>query len=459
MATSEKAATDYMEQLVQYMVEAKIRDLPPEVAQRGKHHLLDTFAAMVSGTELEPGKLAINYVRGAGGTPEATVVGSDLKTSVVNAALANGMLAHADETDDSNPSGLHPGCAILPAALAMAEQQGASGRALLNGFVLGYDVGCRTMHALGREPNGELRRFSEKGVGGVFGAAAAASAFLDLSTVQLRHMFGYAGQQASGMRSYLTDESHVEKAFAFGGMPARNGVTAATMVQAGLTGEWDVFQGPYFNFLDTFSSHPEPSELTRDLGSRFEVMLTRIKKDCVGSPIQAPAEALRSLIGEYRLTAANVTSIDVKASPSSVDTANDRSMPDVNMQYILAVLLADGQLTFKAAHDYERMNHPQILELRQRVNLHRDSTISRGTQAIVEVTTRDGKVLRHQPSAVRGTPENPMTTEEVAWKAMDLMAPILGDQVAREVISTVRDIESLSDVRRLTSLVQRGKGA
>jgi 2-methylcitrate dehydratase PrpD len=452
-------ATDYMEQLVQYMQHARTLDLPPEVARKGKHHILDTIAAMVSGSELEPGKLAIGYIRGAGGPPEATVVGSNIRTSVVNAALANGMLAHADETDDSNPAGLHPGCAILPAALALAEQQGARGKALLNGVVLGYDVGCRSMHALGREPGGELRRFSEKGVGGVMGAAAAASVFLHLTSVQLRHMFGYAAQQASGIRSYMTDQSHVEKAFAFGGMPARNGVAAATMVDAGLTGEWDVFRGPYHNFLDSYSDHPVPEELTKELGERFEVMLTRIKKDCVGSPIQAPAEALRNIINEHGIKASDVVRVDVKTSPSSIATVDDRAMPDVNMQYILSVLLLDGVLTFKAAHDYERMKDAVVLQVKQKINLHKDPAIGRGgVQASVDVTTADGRVLSHQPKAIKGTVDNPMTDEEVTWKAQDLMAPVLGEDEAQEVIRTIMGLEGLNDVRDLTALLRKETG-
>ena len=453
MATA-PTTTDYTGQLVRYMIEARTRDLPAEVAGKAKHHILDTIAAMGSGAALEPGRLAISYVRGAGGPNEATVVSSNVQTSVVNAALANGMLAHADETDDSNPCGMHPGCAILPAALAMAETKGASGKALLNGFALGYDVGCRSIHTLGRDANGEQRRFSEKGVGGVIGASAAASAFLDLSDVQIRHMLGYAGQQASGMRSYMTDQSHVEKAFAFGGMPARNGVAAATMVAAGLTGEWDVFNGPYYNFLYTFSSQPEPEELSKDLGERFEVMLTRIKKDCVGSPIQGPAEALRNIITEHRIQAADVDRIDVHTSPNSIQTVDDRNMPDVNMQYILSVLLLDGMLTFKAAHDYERMQNPDVLDLKRRITLHKDPSIGRGVQASVSVTVKDGRVFSHQPHAIKGTVENPMTDEEVEWKARDLMLPSLGEKRAEEVITTIRDLESLKDTRELMSLLR-----
>ena len=446
--------TDYTGELVQYMVEARTRDLPSAVARKGKHHLLDTVAAMVSGNELEPGKAALGYARGVGGPEEATVVGSNVKVNVVNAALINGMLAHADETDDTNPCGMHPGCAILPAALSMAELTGATGKALLNAMVLGYDVGCRAMHALGRDPGGEQRRFSEKGVGGVIGAAAAASVFLDLDTTRLRHMFGYAGQQASGMRSYMTDQSHVEKAFAFGGMPARNGVAAATMVAAGLTGEWDVFTGPYYNFFYTFSNHPVPGELSKELGERFEVMLTRIKKDCVGSPIQGPAEALRNIITEHGIEASDVERIDVHTSPNSIQTVDDRNMPDVNMQYILSVLLLDGVLTFKAAHDYDRMQNPDVLAMKRRLTLHKDPTVGRGVMARVDVTMKDGRLLSNQPIAIKGTAENPMTDEEVEWKAADLMAPVLGEGTANRIIATVRDLEALKDVRELTRLLR-----
>src|SRR5205085_7799890 len=115
-----------------------------------RHHILDTLAAMVSGTELKPGRLAVGYAETQGSTPEASVVGTRLRASAVNAALANGMLAHADETDDSHaPSRTHPGCAVMPAALAVAERNQVPGLAFLRAVVLGYDVAARLNYALG----------------------------------------------------------------------------------------------------------------------------------------------------------------------------------------------------------------------------------------------------------------------------------------------------------------------
>src|ERR1700682_2715430 len=124
-----------------YIAGALKQPLPPAVMEKARQHILDTMAAMISGTSLPPGKLAIAYVASLGGVRQASVVGTRLLTSVVHAALANGMLAHADETDDSHaPSRTHPGCAVIPAALAIAARMHASGEKFLRAVVLGYDV-------------------------------------------------------------------------------------------------------------------------------------------------------------------------------------------------------------------------------------------------------------------------------------------------------------------------------
>ena len=290
--------------LSRYMVEARTAVLPEEVALKAKHHILDTIAAMVSGTTLEPGKLAIKYAEMVGGTPEAQVVGSPILTNAVNAALANGILAHSDETDDSHaPSGTHPGCAVVPAALAMGEKNNSGGGTFLNSVVLGYDVGCRIMRALrpSRPMNGaQGRSYSSHAMGGLFGAAAAASVLTDMSQSQIRYLLSYTAQQASGITSWQADIGHIEKAFDFAGMPARSGVTAATMVEAGFTGVWDVFEG-HNNFFDSYSTNHDRGALLEGLGNRYEVMQTNIKKYCVGSPIQAPLDALVNIMGEHRV--------------------------------------------------------------------------------------------------------------------------------------------------------------
>jgi 2-methylcitrate dehydratase PrpD len=185
--------------LCDYVAKALGREMPPEVVAKTKLHTLDTIAAMVSGSQLNPGKLAARYVDGLGGKPQATVIGTQILTSAVNAALANGMAAHGDETDDSHLRGrFHPGCGIVPAALAAAELADCSGADLLRAIALGYDIGARFIFALGF---GKLytERHSTHSLATNFGATAAAAAILRLKPYGVRHAFSFAAQQASGV--------------------------------------------------------------------------------------------------------------------------------------------------------------------------------------------------------------------------------------------------------------------
>src|SRR5215467_9596710 len=133
----ESAISPLTRELAAYIAGAIGRPLPPAVVAKTKLHVLDTLAAMLSGSRLKPGELAAAYVEGLGGRPEATVIGTRIVTSALNAALANGMMGHADETDDSHLAGLfHPGCGIVPAALAVAEQEGRGGADLIGAIAL-----------------------------------------------------------------------------------------------------------------------------------------------------------------------------------------------------------------------------------------------------------------------------------------------------------------------------------
>jgi 2-methylcitrate dehydratase PrpD len=163
-----------------YIAGSKEAILPEDVTEKAKHHVLDTLAAMVSGSQLEPGRLARKYAMTWAGPGEAQVAGSRLLVSAADAAMANGMMAHADETDDSNAFSLtHPGCGVVPAALAVAEKTDATGITFLRGVVAGYDIGCRITRALGiAELRSKYR--STHAIGGNFGAAAACSSVLGL---------------------------------------------------------------------------------------------------------------------------------------------------------------------------------------------------------------------------------------------------------------------------------------
>ncbi len=446
---------DITGRLARYMAEARERRLSPEVAREARHRVLDTIAAMVSGAHLKPGEMAIRFARAQGGAPEATVLTTDIRTSAINAALANAMFGHADETDDFEPATkAHPGCSVVPAALAMAERDGRSGSELVNAVALGYDVCCRFLMALGPDHVRATHRSAE-GTSSTFGAAAAAASLARLDERGMRHALSYAAQQVSGIWSWVRDAEHVEKAFDFSGMGARNGVTAAVMVQMGFSGVWDVLDGEH-NALVALSAKPDPEAMVAGLGSRYFVTETAIKPYSVGYPIQAPLDAFLRLVREHGLAPANVERIVVRLPEDGARIVNDRAMPDVNCQHILAVALVDGDVSFDASHSYERMQDPAVRAVKERVQLVADPKLvdpAAPRSGLVEVTLRDGRTVSHFTRHAPGTKENPLDTQAVNAKARGLMGPVLGAARTEEIIRRVNAVEDVRDVRELASLL------
>ena len=442
--------------LAGYIAGTMARELPADVVAKTKLHVLDTLAAMLSGSRLKPGELAAAYVDRLGGRPEATVIGTHIVTSAVNAALANGMMGHADETDDSHLAGrFHPGCGIVPAALAVAEDAGLGGADLIKAVALGYDVGARIAPALGLRRSDTASRSSHS-LATLFGAAATAAALLRLDDTQVRYVLSSTAQQASGIAFWSRDQEHIEKAFDFGGMGARNGVAAATMVAAGFTAVDDPLSGAH-NLFTALAHTPAPDELVAGLGSRFEIMQASIKKWCVGSPIQAALDALTLLMAEHGLMADNVRRIVVDMPDDRLHIVNDRTIPDICLQHLLALTLADGALTFASAHDYARMADPAVLAIRGRITVVPSPELTVAVparQAIVAVETTEGQTVRHRTTAVRGTPDNPMETAEVEDKARDLMGPVVGAERAGQLIKAVASLERIGTAIELRPLLQ-----
>ncbi|MBI4195688.1 MAG: MmgE/PrpD family protein [Betaproteobacteria bacterium] len=451
------SAADITGRLAQYMVKARERALAPNVVHEAKHRILDTLAAMVSGAHLKPGEMAIRYARTQGGAAEATVVTTDIRTSAVNAALANAMFAHADETDDFHPATkAHPGCAVVPAALAMAEREGSSGAELIAAVTLGYDLCCRFLLALGADLVRATHRSAE-GVSSTLGSVGAAASLAGLDEKGMRYALSYAAQQVSGVWSWVRDAEHVEKAFDFSGMGARNGVTAAIMAQIGFTGVWDVFDGEH-NALMALSADPKPEEMVADLGSRYFVMETAIKPFSVGYPIQAPLDAFLRLHREHGLSVDNVERIVVRLPEDGARIVNDRSMPDVNCQHIIALALVKGTVSFEDSHSYERMADPKVRAAKEHVQLIADPALmdpAAPRSGRVEVTFRDGRTVSHFTRHAPGTQENPLDTEGVNAKARLLMEPALGAAQTEEIIRRVNALEDVGNMRELRPFLAR----
>jgi 2-methylcitrate dehydratase PrpD len=441
--------------LSNYMSAAARRALPDSVVRETKHHILDTVAAMVSGADLTPGRHALRFARAYGGARISTVVASDILAGPLEAAMVNGVLANADETDDNySTGGAHPGCAIVPAALAIGEKHGINGTRFIRAVALGYDVGLRAFKLVAK--GGVLSETHN--IVGTFGASAACGCAVALDTSKMRTLIDYASQQAgAGIGAWRQDTEHVEKSFMFGGMGARNGVTAAMLVEAGWTGVDDVFSGPG-NLFQSYAPKADPEILVHKLAEEYEVQKTIIKKWSTGGPIQSPLDAIELMRQHRRFGPDDVRHIEVRVATSTVDKIDDSVMPNLSMQQMIAIILIDGTVSFKAAHDEARMRDPAVLRQKAKIKVIADEDLERQLPrrvAIVAVTLNDGSVMTERIDTVRGTPENPMSAEEVAAKARDLIAPVLGHEKCSKLIERIFALEDVEDIGQLRPFLQR----
>ena len=355
--------SEIMTRLSTYMSQARDRALPDDVLEKAKWHVLDTIAAMVSGSELTPGRAAIAFARAYGGKEVATVVGDTIVCGPIEAALVNGTMAHADETDDTLAGPWHPGCNVVPAALALGEQFGTSGTHFVRAVVLGYDVGTRLLAAI--LPGLANSHKLSYGIGGVFGAAAAAGCAASLNAQQMRWLISYTAQQSSGIESFPRDLDHRKRA-------SSSPAWGAQRRHVGLVGPCR---------LECGERHPvgarQLPERQRGQGQRRcgrRKARRALRRDAHehqaldrGATDPRPARRGRGAPQAAAHRSDQIQEIVVRYAPGSI---TDNSGPsDINVQHALAVMLVDKTVTFRSIHDKARMQDPVIVGLRGKVRL------------------------------------------------------------------------------------------
>jgi 2-methylcitrate dehydratase PrpD len=440
--------SDEMKRLSIYMSQASDLALPDEVLERAKLHILDTFGAIVSGSELPAGQAAKRFVRAYGGKEVSTIIADTILCGPIEAALANAVMAHADESDDHMMGiGYHPGNSAVPAALAVGEQFNTSGMHFLRAVVLGYDVGARVLHTVQAGLDVHKSSFA---LGGVFGATAAAACSASLTDQQMRWALSYAAQQCSGLSgTFPRDLDHIEKAFDFAGMPARSGVTAVELVHSGWNGVNDILSGPD-NFILANYPAANPALLADHLGEHFYMMDADIKRWTSGGPSQAPLYAMETMLKRQPIDPNNIREVILRAVRGHDNNTDNGGWPDLNIQYLLALMLIDKKATFRTIHDKARMQDPAIMALREKVRLEPGFPGRR--DPLIQITLMDGTRLVQEdvPTYV----QNPLSREQVIAKARDLMTTVIGDAATSRLIDRLLDLEKIKDIHELRPLLQ-----
>lgn len=440
-----------METVSRWVASTAHDDLPAEVRAKAAQGVLDGLGVALAGSRHPASRPVTTLVTDLGGRPEASVLGSGLRTSSVDAALANAYYAHVLDFDDTHVDAIvHVNAPVLAAALATAEATGASGAALLAAQAIGMEVTSRMAVAMEEHHD---HGWHLTGVAGAFGAAAAAASVLRLDPERSAHALGAVSTMASGLRIHRgTGTKSLNPANA-----AANGVLAALAARAGMTSNPAVLDDARRGVLASHGVSTDPATLATGLGETYRMLGVEPKPYPCGVVVHAPVDAALDLLAEHRdrLTADPVESVALTVHPLVLElTGNPRPRTALetkfSVQHAVAVALLEGRLLPEHFGE-DWAVRSDVVRLRDLVTATVDPGSSRH-EATIRVRTRSGVELV-RTSAARGTPARPMTTEDVEAKFRHLAAPVLGDGRAGEVVDHIRTLADTGKVSDLTALL------
>ena len=437
-----------------------VSDAAPPAGARARAAIavLDTVGVTLAGAS-EPASLIVRQVVAAEGGDACGVFGTGARASMSGAALANGTAAHALDYDDMCFVSLaHPSAPLVPAVLAAAESEGLSGRAVLDAYVVGFEIEAR----LGRlmNPRHYQRGWHCTSTLGTIGAAAAVSRLLGLDARAAGHALAIAASEASGLKENFG--SMVKPLHA--GLAARNGVVAALLAQAGMTASSAAIDGRQGFLTAMDSEHPSLDAFTADLGSRWEIVETgitvKLYPSCAGT--HPTLDALLDLRQRERFGAGDVEAIEIGVDPI-VPTILIYDQPSsglegkFSMPFCAAAAVVCGHVRI-GTFDTAQLRDPAMVAMQARITMRVDPTLDASapplTQARVAVRLRDGRVLTASANGARGYPERPASDGELATKFTSCATQTISASQAANALATLRVIESVADVRTLTALLR-----
>ena len=448
------------ETLIDHVLAVRYDALTQAAIEMARYVTLDGIAVMLAGSTepLGVGRISIEYVREMGGAPQASVVAGGFKTSMQNAAYANGTMAHALDFDNTWYPLNHPTSPTLPAILAIGEHLGIDGRRVVEAIVAAFEVQGRLRLAATGMSDGQ--GFHKPGTTGMFGAVTAAAKMLDLDREQALMAFGVAGSRAGSLAintGSMTKSSH-------SGHAARMGIECAVLAKMGWTASADVF-GPG-GFFDTFlGGRAKPELLVQHFGKPYRMIDPGVgfKKHPSNYFTHRPIDAALALREEECLCAEDIARVEI-AFPR-FDYVN-RRYPKTGLdgkfsvQYTTAVALLDGEITIDSFTD-ERRFAPDAVALLEKTTLRFDDAIPKDfdtMHAVVTVWLNDGRELSRKVDRLSGWVGVPLTAEQRLRKFHSCAARVLKPAAAARVVDLVERLDALEDVREIMDIVRSARG-
>jgi 2-methylcitrate dehydratase PrpD len=441
-------------QLAEFAAEYRFENLPAAVTERAREIVLDTIGAMVLGAGIEytaVSRLAA-LARDVGGPPQCTIVGYGFQTDLLSAALVNGAAGYAADVEGAGIGRQHAAAVLVPTILTVGEYTRASGGMLVAALALGYDVSSRIDHAAATERS-YPHSFHPSAVFGHFGAAAAAGHLFGLRPDGFERALGLAGLTAGGLIKWIDDPTEDSRPLVIGNA-VQLGVRAAVLAARGFGGPRRMLDPGKYDLYDAFSGEAHVERLTLDLGTDHRILSAGGYKryPCCGD-IHSGLDALLSILERHDLPTERIARIVHRVHPNRAPVIDGNPLKSHCAQYILAVAAVERRIESDAILRDRRESDRRVADLFGRVELVADPAVTRSGAAIVELTTTDGQVHRERVDHVRGSRENPLTTEELRSKFFDLTGRRLGRPRAEEIAALVDRLEALPNVGRLLELL------
>lgn len=434
------------EELAAFIADYPYDSIPDEVLHDNRRRILDTLGVAIGARRARPVEILLEVTRELGGAPQAGVPVQDLRTSVTNAARLLGVMSHVLDFDDTHISTIvHPSGPALAAALPLAELRGTSDRELLAAFTFGLEAGCRVALALGNTHYDV--GWHVTGTAGTIGAAAACARLLGLDEHRTHNALSIAATEAAGQRvqfGAMTKSLHT-------GNAAANGTLAALLAEKGYTASREGFEGTR-GLLNVASTAPSPEELSEGLAERWETFRVGIKPYSCGVVTHPGIDAVRELARATNAPAEDVEYIELGVHPLVMELTNKRE-PRTGLEgkFSIAFASAITWLEGTARHlqfTDENVNRPDVKELHDRVQVVQDNSMGQ-TEAKATVRLRSGETRSEHVHHATGTPENPISDEELREKFTELVEPELGENSTRQIIYRVERLGRDGSVKPL----------
>ncbi len=442
--------------LAKFAAELEFNKIPKNILNYLKLLFLDGVGCCIHGNTLEWTKTLEEVVTNKEDYSQCSIIGTNKKTTLLNAVLINSTAGHGFESDDIHrESILHPNSIVVPVSINVAEKMGnINGKKFLTSVVAGYEVATRIGSAAGTELL--LRGFHPQGTHGTIAAAITAGKLMDFSTDQMVHAIGIAGSLGAGLMA--AQEGAMVKRL-HSGRAAQAGVLAAQLSAKNFTGIQNIVEADYGGFLSSFSGKNDFNRSIRNLYKEWECMNTGIKPYASVTSIHTALDCLKNIMEKNNISVKNIKNIKAKIShPTYVHCAwnyknHNITSAQMNIYYGLALIALEGEL-FVNQFSKDKISNPEILNFMKKITAEVDPKIeSLGHEfrhmASIELTTNDNKKFNHTEKYRKGSPENPLTKDQIISKFNSLASYSYDETQINKIKEKIENIELSNNIENL----------